>query len=208
MTFKTKLFLEGDRSKAICSHCEGLVNTTFCRREVPFESGKGSVKDLLVAVCDVCGSIVATPAQSTPAIHEARRKAVKPIEAQLPAIYLDALDLAAHTIDQMSTTEFRKVLMTLYLHRYASGEYPAKELVSVSSIAKALFKERRGETRRRLSLKVTQHTADDLKALLQTTRMSQTEIIKSVIYKIQSDVLDIQKPSLMRELRTLAIVAA
>lgn len=98
MTAKTKLFLDGDKSNAICQYCKELVNTTFCRRDVPFESGRGLVRDLLVAICDTCGAIVATPAQSSPAIHEAKKKAVKPIGAQLPVIYLDALDLAAHTV--------------------------------------------------------------------------------------------------------------
>ncbi|MFC4274316.1 hypothetical protein [Achromobacter aloeverae] len=74
MTAKIPFFLDGDKSKAICPHCKALVSTTFCRRDIPFESGNDVVKDLLVAVCDTCRGIVATPAQSTPAIHEAKDK--------------------------------------------------------------------------------------------------------------------------------------
>jgi len=66
-----KLFREGDKSKAICSHCGELVGTTFVRRDVPFSGGKGLAKDILLAVCDACQEVVATPAQSTPAIREA-----------------------------------------------------------------------------------------------------------------------------------------
>lgn len=48
-----KLFNPGDSSKAICAHC-------------------GVVKEILVAICDICSAVVAIPAQSTPAIRRAR----------------------------------------------------------------------------------------------------------------------------------------
>ena len=56
-----KLFTKGDKSRAICEDCGGLVSTTFDYRNVPFSDGKGEVKDILLAVCDDCGGVVATP---------------------------------------------------------------------------------------------------------------------------------------------------
>ena len=38
--------------------------------------------------------------------------------------------------------------------------------------------------------------------------MNQTELIKSVIYQIQADVIEARKPALMKELGALAVVAA
>jgi hypothetical protein len=38
--------------------------------------------------------------------------------------------------------------------------------------------------------------------------MSQTEVIKAVIYQIQADVIESRKPVLMKELGALAVVAA
>ncbi|SDF89759.1 hypothetical protein [Paraburkholderia phenazinium] len=99
-----KLSEEGEKSKAICQSCKQIVSTTFARRDVPFSDGIGEVKDILVSVCDLCDRVVAIPAQSTPAIREARLKEVKSIEAQLPAAFPDMLDLAAHTIDSASST--------------------------------------------------------------------------------------------------------
>jgi len=205
---KMKLYEEGERSKAICGHCKRLVGTTFRRRDVPFSDGKGQARNILAAVCDLCDEVVAVPAQSTPAIREARHKEVRPIEAQLPAIYLDVLDLAAFMIDSASSTEFRKVLMTLYLHRFASGEYPRARLIKAHQSAIERFKERRGTARRRLSLKVTPRIAEDLKTLVHETTLSQTEVIKSVIYQIQSDVIEAQKPALLKELGALSIIYA
>ncbi|EEA03783.1 conserved hypothetical protein [Burkholderia sp. H160] len=205
---KMKLYEEGEKSNAICSHCKQLVRTTFQRRDVPFSDGKGKVKNILAAVCDVCDRVVAVPAQSTPAIREARQKEVRPIEAHLPAIYLDVLDLAAYIVDSASSTEFRKVLMTLYLHRFASGEYPRARLIKAHRSAIERFKEHRGAARRRLSMKVTPCIAEDLKTLMHETTLSQTEVIKSVIYQIQSDVIEAQKPALLKELGALSIIYA
>lgn len=68
----TAPFHEGDKSKAICSHCGKLVGTTFVRRDVPLSDGNRVAKNILVAVCDVCGEVVATPPESTAAIRMAR----------------------------------------------------------------------------------------------------------------------------------------
>jgi hypothetical protein len=62
---------EGDKSKAICSHCKKMVSTTFAYRDVPFSDGSGVVKNILVGVCDHCDLVVSIPAQSTPAISMA-----------------------------------------------------------------------------------------------------------------------------------------
>lgn len=70
----TTRFHEGARSKAICSHCRKVVGTTFVRRDVSFSDGSKRVaKNILVAVCDVCGQVVATPPGSTAAIGETNR---------------------------------------------------------------------------------------------------------------------------------------
>ena len=66
-----KVYREGETGKAVCPE-DGLVATTFAYRDVPFEDGRGLVKDILVAVCDVCGKVVATPPQSTPAIFRSK----------------------------------------------------------------------------------------------------------------------------------------
>ncbi|MGF6722740.1 hypothetical protein P3T43_002091 [Paraburkholderia sp. GAS41] len=204
----TKLYEEGEKSKAICETCDQIVTTTFVRRDVPFSDGNGEAKNILVSVCDLCDEMVAVPAQSTPAIREARLKIVKAVEAQLPAIYLDMLDLAAYTIDSASSTEFRKVLMVFYLHRFASGEYPRERLLRAHRAGMERFKEERGAARRRLSMKVTPRIAEDIQTLIDDTSMSQTEVIKSVIYQIQADVVQARKPALMKELSALSVISA
>lgn len=67
-------FHKGEKSKAICTHCGKVVDATFAHRDVLFSDGRGVAKDILVAACNVCGQVVAIPADSTPAIREARRR--------------------------------------------------------------------------------------------------------------------------------------
>jgi hypothetical protein len=74
----SRLYVEGDKSQAICPRCKEIVATTFQRRDVPFSDGRGSALDILVSVCDTCGTVLAIPAQSTPAIKEVRTKAIGP----------------------------------------------------------------------------------------------------------------------------------
>ncbi|ALM83232.1 hypothetical protein [Bordetella sp. N] len=74
---RAKKFLQGDKSAGICAQCKAIVATTYRRRDVPFASGIGMVRDILVAICDICGSVVSTPSQSTPAIKAAYKKIIK-----------------------------------------------------------------------------------------------------------------------------------
>lgn len=62
-----KRYIQGDKSKAICQDC-GLVDTTFDYRNLEIKESGKFVKNILVSLCDRCGSTVSTPAQSTPEI--------------------------------------------------------------------------------------------------------------------------------------------
>jgi hypothetical protein len=71
-----KIFLQGEKGKAICYHCEKLVATTYQYRDVPFSDGIGIAKKILSGVCDICDNIVSIPASSTLQIKKARAYAV------------------------------------------------------------------------------------------------------------------------------------
>jgi len=201
-----KLFQEGDKSKAICSQCRATVATTFARLDVPFSDGKGLARNLLVGVCDHCGQVVSIPAQSVPAVKAARQTATRSIEAQLPAIYVDALDLAAYTVDNSSSTDFRRVLLTYYVHRFAGDEGAVSKLLAAHKKAKRAFPERRGTSRRRISMKVSPNISIEIRGLTAATNLSATEVLKSLVYELHSDVLDTPRPSFIRELKNLAAV--
>lgn len=57
-------FKAGETSKAIRETCSAVAPTTFHYRDAPFGDGAGISRNILVAVCDHCDTIVSVPAQS------------------------------------------------------------------------------------------------------------------------------------------------
>lgn len=202
-----KLFLEGDRSKAICERCAAVVPTTFVRRDVPFNDASGVAKNILVGRCDGCGDVVAIPAQSTPAIARARKEVLDSLEANLPAVYVDVLDYAAHVIDNKASTDFRRVLLAYFVRRAAGDERAPARLKKAHERAINKYPEARGASRRRLSMKVPHRMTEELKQLEHQTDLNTTELLKSVVYEIQNQVLEQPAASVLDELRTISAVA-
>jgi hypothetical protein len=89
------LWREGDRSVGICERCRKRVDTRFERRTFPMERPRVDVPDVLVAVCEECGEIVAIPHQSTPKIAEARARELTKVEVRIPHELQDLLGLVA-----------------------------------------------------------------------------------------------------------------
>ena len=201
-----KLFNVGDKSKAICYDCQELVPTTYRRRDVPFSDGVGLAKDILAGVCDLCDRVVSTPAQSTPAIKASRDKAMVPIEAQLPAIYIDALDLACYRIDSSVNSDFRKRLLMYYVRKSTKNSTGSEQLVSALR-KKAEFEVVAEPSRKRLSIKVSQPMADEIAAVMKSTRLNKTDLIKSIVLQINEEIIKPKVPKHIDELQTLAMVA-
>lgn len=202
-----KFYFEGDKATAICNHCAAVVNTTYVRRNVPFNDGKGEAKDILVAACDTCNAVVAIPAQSTPAIKEARKAETKPIEARLPAIYLDILDYAMQRVTSAASTNHRRIFLSYYLHHFASRPQSTESILTLHSNAKSHYAKCSSTKLRRLSMKVNSEIARDFQKIQSFSHLNQTEILKALIYKIDSDVVQEQKPDVIRNLAAFTAVA-
>jgi len=78
-----KIWKEGDRSRGVCEVCKRLVDTRFERRTLPLEQPRIDVPDVLVDVCEVCGSILSVPPQSLPRINAARQREPVRLEARI-----------------------------------------------------------------------------------------------------------------------------
>lgn len=222
-----KFYQEGDKSRAVCSFCEGLVHTTFLRRDVPFDDGVGAASNVLVSVCDTCNHTVGVPAQSTPAIKAARESAVVSIETRLPASYLDRLDHAMNVITAAATTKHRKMFISLYIDYLARETRGGKDLVfgwckherphhmvfnPVQTKMACLFAQHhvlevKHEQIKRLSLKLNAVIAEELETLQQQTQLNRTEFMKQMIRQMQEDVVNQPKKNLMAELTLLARAA-
>lgn len=203
----TKFFSEGDKSKAICSHCKKMVSTTFGYRDVPFSDGSGVVKNILVGVCDQCDLVVSIPAQSTPAISMARVKASDSIEAVLPAPYIELLDLACFKINPDFSLDLRKALLMFYVHRFASGTFEISRLESASA-ALAKMPKLESKVRRRLSMKTSQRLASELESVAEKSSMKKTQAIKAIIGTIQEDIVNDGRPDLVQSFKDYSVFAA
>ena len=203
-----KLFHERDISRGFCENCAKIVETTFVRRDIPFSDGKGLARNILVAQCSICATLIAIPSQSTPAIRAARDREVVSLEASLPAIYLDVMDLAVYNISPTTASDFRRPLLSYFLHQYAHKPRSVGQLKRARLKCPDVFPEKRGDAKRRLSLKVSSVVAADLDWLLTATELSKTDLIKSVVYEIHQSLLEKPNEAFLRDLRAIATYSA
>lgn len=191
----TKLYVPGDKSRAICPHCQKVEATTFAYRDVPFDDGSGTVKGVLTAVCDKCGAVAAIPAQSTPAIRRARDTADIPLEVNLPAPEIEILDAAAFQIDPQATSRFRKAIFTYYLRRFERDpDHLDTVKRDLSQWIASRKQSRHASTKektpsRRLSFKLAPRTGQRMAAVLDKTGWSKTSLVRSVVMSVEKDIL-------------------
>lgn len=203
-----KLLIDGDQGRAVCSHCKQMVSITFKRRDVPFSDKKGFAHDILVGVCNECDRVASIPAQSTPAISESRKKALRSIEVRLPAIYLDMLDLAAFTVERDSTPDFRKDLLCYYIHDLAQDPKGVERLLSAHKLSLVSYSIGTVKIpRKRLSMKVSEKLKVELQRLENESELNTTDLLKSVVFDIQREVLQKPKPGKIKALQFLAMAA-
>jgi hypothetical protein len=203
MEQRMKLFIEGDKFKAICSHCKDWVDTTFKYRDVSFSNGSGVVKDILVAVCDSCGQVVATPPQSTPKIKKSRAKALKSVEVSVPATLDDAVNVAMHAIDVDFSQEFKKKALWLFVRTYANGPKDPIGLKAEYAAKIGAF----GKVKSRFSFKVSEAMLVDLKKASETFGENQTETLKIAAFDLYNKVIEQKDKRLIAKLRDIAYMA-
>jgi hypothetical protein len=200
-----KVYHPNDKGTALC-HRDGRVSTTFAYRDLPFRDGRGKAKDILVGVCDTCGDAIVIPAQSTPAISAARKHVEHSMEINVPAFYMDLLDAAATRVASNVTPDFRKRLLIYYVNRYATGLEKPAELARVmkkSPLANVVIK---GMPKKRLSMKLSDQASERIATVMDQTKLSKTELIKSLVAKINDDIVLPKEPKHLSELTTIAEV--
>lgn len=196
-----KIFKVGESQKAACEKCQSFENATFQLRDVPFSDGTGIVKKVLVGICDKCDSVIVLPHQSTPAVKKQYEAKRKPVEGRLPAHLIDILNLA--TLEIGASTDFVPSLMKYYVHSLVTNEKAAKNIARYLKSDLAT-----GKAEKRLSLKGRQiyDELDHLKVL--THIENTTDLLKSIILKINDDVLIKKKPKPIENLKNIMAAVA
>lgn len=198
-----KLYMPGDKKSALC-HRDGRVMATFAYKDVPFRDGRGVADDILVGVCDVCGDAIIIPAQSTPAIAEARKRIDRPLEVKIPATFLDALDAATVRVAAHPSPDFRKQLLVFYVNRYASGEENLSELLKLSKDYSELVRVGTEIPNKRLSMKFNEALDVRIEEIRTKIKLSKTDLVKSIVLKIYDDIVEPQTPKHQKALSQIA----
>ncbi len=203
-----KIWYAGDKSKALCENCRKVVATTFDYHDVPFESGIGVAKQIMAATCDECGTVVAIPPQSTPAIRVAREIASRPLEVMMAAPFLDTLDLAAYRIDPSAGVLLRKTLIAYFVHRSLNDDSLVERLRTNAAVHRAKWKSWHDAPTKRLSMKVTPRVGDEFDELLKKSALNKTTLVKSIVMDIGFEIVEPEEPQMMPELRRMAAALA
>lgn len=199
-----KLYSAGDKSKAICETCQDMVETTFLYRDVPFDDGTGTVKDILASVCDRCDQVVAVPAQSLPAIRRAREKVEVSLEAQVPASDIEILDAAATRISERASVRHRKFLLAFYVRKMVRDPQGAERIKQLFLEAKATKPKATVRIpRKRLSFKVSHDFEEEFAALAKISGLKKTQVLRGVVHEIRSDLVAPEHPASLPQLREM-----
>ncbi len=194
-----KILKVGDTQQAVCNHCKAFSSVTFKLRDVPFSDGSGVVRNVLVGVCDQCDSVAVLPHQSTPAVNKQIEIQRKALESRVPAHMIDILNLVS--VELSGGTEFVPNLIKYYIHSLSNRDMSARGITKYlnSDLAK-------GKAVKRISLK-GRMVIDDIATLKKITNISSTtDLLKSIVLKINDDVLINKKSKTINQLKN--IVAA
>jgi len=191
-----KIVRVGDTLRAACSDCKSVVTVTFTLRTVPFSDGIGTIKNVLVGVCDRCDSVAVLPHQSTPVVKKQMDAQRKALESRVPAHMVDILNLAS--VELSGSTEFVPGLIKFYIHSLSNNDIPSRDIPGYldSELAK-------GKSQKRISIKgrLVTEEVDRLKKI--TNIRSTTDLIKAVVLKINDDVLVKKKTGTIKQLKNI-----
>lgn len=195
-----KILKVGDKEKAVCNNCEAFVNTTYLLRDVPFSDNSGIVKNILVGVCDCCDSVVTLPYQSTPAVRKQLEKQRTTIESRVPAHMVDILNLASFELG--GNIDFVPSLIRYYLHALSCEDISSKDMDKYLTSSLTT-----GKSQKRLSIK-GKNVAEDISNLKKLTHIESTsDLMKTVILKINDDILMKKNPEPIKFLKSLAAIS-
>lgn len=200
-----KIYREGEKSKAICSHCKGKVDTTFKTRDVPFSDGKGIAKSVLVSVCDTCDKVAAVPQQSAPRIKEQLEKERRPVEATVPKHMADILLNSLLVIGLEGRSEYYPKLFNYYVL-----ELESKNSKTLKRLLNSFLDSERnkGKASERISLKMKNPILPKFESIVVGTGLKKTEVLRSIILMMEEELLNKKEKTKIKKLREVMQIAS
>ncbi|MBN8542536.1 MAG: hypothetical protein J0L82_19255 [Deltaproteobacteria bacterium] len=199
-------YKEGDKSKAICGHCKKIVPTTFKVRRANLKDGNATlvVPDVLIAACDECDKIAGVPQQSFAAVAEVRKKAEKAsLDVRLARHHLDVLNNVLEKLGIRATPDLRSHLL-----RYYIASIDLKNLKYLTENLDSELLQGSYAKGNRLSIKINEDLKASIKAVLDKSKLTKTELVESVIVEVKDDVLDRPDKAKIEELKRSLLASA
>lgn len=188
----------GDTQKDACYKCKSFQAVTFKLRDTPFSDGSGIVKNILVGVCNQCDSTIVIPHQSTPAIKRQLENQRVSLESRVPAHMIDILNLACDHLG--GGPEFIPNILKFYIHSLSHRNISPLKIASFLNTRLA-----KGKSQKRISLKGN-HLSEDLNTLKKLTKIKTTaDLIKSIVLKINDDILVKKKAKVIYQLKNILV---
>ncbi|CAM3886392.1 hypothetical protein [Rheinheimera salexigens] len=194
-----RIVKEGDSRQVVCPDC-GVTQATYLLQDVCFNDDSGVVKNILAAVCNSCHKVVSIPKQSTAKVRAEYNRVKVPVDVRLPAHFIDILNLATQKIDPSLSDSFNKSLVLYYLHAVSKKRYSQHNLAQLLTldIAKA-------KASKRFSVKLNDKNIQDINDLMVSQGLkNNTEVFKSLILKINEDIVQPKQPKHLAELQNFA----
>ena len=194
------IYKEGDKSKGPCEKCRKLVDTTF--RYSPLKYNGIVIPEVLQDFCDICGSPVSIPHQSTYRIREFRERYNHALEFRVPPHHMDILFAIGmiHKISQKPNSLFR-IISELYLSKTSKPERRDFQKEIINAINDDLAK---GKAKDRISCLLPDTAYAALKTMSKNEKVKSSSIIKGIIVLAKYDILDNQDKEISQEFDELA----
>jgi len=186
---------EGEKSRAVCERCRGVVTTTF--RYAPFRVNGARIPDVLQGFCDQCGDAVSLPHQSTFRIREYRQTHSRSVDVRVPRHHIDIL-LAIGGVHHVSAKPnlLCRLLSELYLPRMCGPAGRATRRRVMGALKQGLA---RGRCRGRLSYGLPESAYAALRSLSAEEGGAPSDIVRGIIVTAKQDLLDTRRSTVRRE---------
>lgn len=199
-----KIYLPGEKKKAVCPTCEGLVSATFQYGTYVHPDGT-SVPHVLMLYCDKCNHQLAHAHQSSYLIQKARRShRLQRTSVRVPQALIDMASSQVHSLGgdpkALSALDLviKATVATLFEASPAQRKRVTRELES-----------RRTDpfwnlsSERQVPLRLSEHAKQELRKLSDETDLkNQSEIIRASILLAAQD-----GSSVAQELRKMVLLS-
>jgi hypothetical protein len=171
-----KIYIEGEKSKAICSTCRDMCSVTFKYRVYATEHGD-IIPDVLQGFCDKCGDRLLMPPQSTPKIAPYYQRLSIVQEFRVPHAIEDAL-LCLSSKYKIEKPDLFKTMLRFYLQDKARIKW-----ISETNT------EQLGKSGSRLSFRVDEATDSLLSACSKGISVSKNKFVSMMIWDAKDRLL-------------------